>query len=203
MYVLAITGGIGSGKSTAAAYFASLGAIVLDLDDIAKHLLEPQMPVHAAIVEAFGPEVLGAGGRIDHEALAARAFASPERARVLNEIVHPAVYAVAAGALDALAMQAEPPRFVVLDVPLLAEAPQFADLSDAVLALSSDEDSRIERLSARGMAEEEVERRIACQVSDAERRQIADYVIENDGDRAEFREALERFFEEEVAPRVA
>lgn len=203
MYVLALTGGIGSGKSTASEYFASLGAVVLDLDDIAKRLIEPEMPMHAAVVEAFGPEILAADGRINTAALAERAFASPATAKVLNDAVHPAVYNVVAGALDALALQAEPPRFVVLDVPLLAESPEFADLADAVLALSSDEDARIDRLVARGMAEHDAERRMACQASDAERRDIADYVIENDGDLLDFRAALSQFFEEEVAPRVA
>ncbi len=203
MYVLALTGGIGSGKSTASEYFASLGAIVLDLDDIAKRLMEPEMPMHAAVVEAFGPEILADDGRIDAASLAGRAFASPASAKVLNDAVHPAVYTVVAGALDALALQAEPPRFVVLDVPLLAESPHFADLADAVLALSSDEDTRIERLVARGMAENDAERRMVCQASDAERRDIADYVIENDGDMPAFRAALAAFFEEEVAPRVA
>ncbi len=203
MYVLAITGGIGSGKSTAAEYFASLGAVVLDLDDIAKRLMEPEMPMHAAVVEAFGPEILAEDGRIDTAALAERAFESRTTADLLNDAVHPAVFTVVAGALDALAMQAEPPRFVVVDVPLLAEAPQFADLADAVLALSSDEDARVERVVARGMSEHDAERRMACQASDAERREIADYVIENDGDLHDFREALEEFFEREVAPRVA
>ncbi|PKQ37147.1 MAG: dephospho-CoA kinase [Actinobacteria bacterium HGW-Actinobacteria-1] len=203
MYVLALTGGIGSGKSTASEYFASLGAVVLDLDDIAKRLLEPEMPMHAAVVEVLGPEILAADGRIDTAALAERAFVSPATAKMLNDAVHPAVYNVVAGALDALALQAEPPRFVVLDVPLLAESPEFADLADAVLALSSDEDARIDRLVARGMAEHDAERRMACQASDAERRDIADYVIENDGDLLDFRAALSQFFEEEVAPRVA
>ncbi len=203
MYVLALTGGIGSGKSTAASYFESFGALVLDLDDIAKHLLKPDMPVNAAVVEAFGPEILLADGSIDHAALAELAFASPAQARVLDDAVHPALFSVVTGALDALALQAEPPRFVILAVPLLAEAPQFADLADAVLALSADEDSRIERLIARGMTEDEAERRIACQASDAERRRIADYVIDNDGDLAEFRESLAQFYELEVAPRVA
>jgi dephospho-CoA kinase len=203
VYVLALTGGIGSGKSTASEYFASLGAVVLDLDDIAKRLLEPEMPMHAAVVEVLGPEILAADGRIDTAALAERAFVSPATAKMLNDAVHPAVYNVVAGALDALALQAEPPRFVVLDVPLLAESPEFADLADAVLALSSDEDARIDRLVARGMAEHDAERRMACQASDAERRDIADYVIENDGDLLDFRAALSQFFEEEVAPRVA
>ncbi|MGB4593401.1 MAG: dephospho-CoA kinase [Coriobacteriia bacterium] len=203
MYVLGVTGGIGSGKSTAAAFFGARGAIVLDLDAIAKGLLRAESPAFRPVVEAFGRDIVGADGNIDMAALAERTFASPEEAQRLDAIVHPAVLAATAGALDALAMQAEPPRLVVLDVPLLVEAPEFLDLVDAVLTISTHADSQIERAVARGMSADEVERRMACQAGDAERRDIADYVIENDGDEMDFRAELVRFFEEELAPRVA
>lgn len=203
MYVLAVTGGIGSGKSTAAALFANRGAVVLDLDTVAKGLLEPGTPVFDRVVAEFGPDVLGSDGRISHAGLAKAAFASPEDARRLDAIVHPAVHVAVAGALDALAMQAQPPRVVVLDVPLLAEAPEFLDLVDGVLTISSNEDARLDRLTARGMPETEAERRMACQVDDATRRAIADYVIENDDDESSFRMRLAAFWDEEVAPRVA
>ncbi len=203
MFVLAVTGGIGSGKSTATAFFESRGAIVLDLDDIAKRLLDPDMPGYRVVLEEFGPEILDADGLIDHARLAAIAFASPESAHELDALMHPPVYAMTVGALDALALQAQPPRVVIIDIPLLVEAPLFIEIVDAVLAISSDEDTRIERLVERGMAEADAERRIACQASDAERRAIADYVIENDGDLAGFREELIAFWDGEVAPRVA
>lgn len=203
MFVLAVTGGIGSGKSTAAAFFESRGAIVLDLDDIAKRLLDPDMPGYRAVLEEFGPEILDDDGLVDHERLAAVAFASPETAHELGALMHPPVYAMTVGALDALALQAQPPRVVIIDIPLLVEAPLFIELVDAVLAISSDEDTRIERLVARGMAEEDAERRMACQASDAERRDVADYVIENDGDVGHFRAELIAFWDGEVAPRVA
>ncbi len=202
MYVLAVTGGIGSGKSVAAQVFADRSAIVLDLDRIAKELLEPGMPVFAHIVEAFGPEVVGEDGRIDHPALAAAAFASSENASRLNAIVHPAVHAVLTGILDALAVQAQPPRVVVLDVPLLVEAPMFLELVDGVLAISAREDDRVARCVAKGMSEQDVRRRIECQAGDSERREIADYVIENDGDLAAFRSDVVDFWDMEVAPRA-
>lgn len=203
MFVLAVTGGIGSGKSTASALFAARGAVVLDLDTIAKGVLEPGMPVFDLVVAEFGPEVLGADGRISNSALAEAAFQSPGDARRLDAIVHPAVHLAVAGALDALMLQDNAPRVVVLDVPLLAEAPEFLDLVDAVLVVSTHEDARLDRLVARGMPGNEAERRMACQASDAERRGIADYVIENDGPEVSFRAALADFWDEEVAPRVA
>ncbi|MCL4078859.1 dephospho-CoA kinase [Coriobacteriia bacterium Es71-Z0120] len=203
MYVLAITGGIGAGKSTAARVFAEHGAVVIDADELAKSLLRPGSPVVEPIVEAFGETVRSRDGGIEPAALAEAAFASPEAAAKLNAIVHPAVYAALAGALDALAAQARPPRVVVIDIPLLYESPQFLDLFDAVLVISAADDVRAERLVARGMAADDVERRMACQASDAERRSIADYVIENDGDESSFREAVEEFFEREIAPRFS
>lgn len=203
MYVIAVTGGIGSGKSTAASLFAARGAVVLDLDAVAKGLLEPGTPVFDLVVAEFGPQVLDGQGRIAHAALAEEAFATPEDAARLNAIVHPAVHVAVAGALDALALQARPPRVVVLDVPLLTEAPALLDLVDAVLVVSTTEDARLDRLVARGMDEEDAERRMACQASDAERRAIADYVIENDGSELAFRAALADFWDREVTPRVA
>lgn len=202
MYVLAVTGGIGSGKSTAAEFFGVRGAVVLDLDAIAKGLLRAESPVFGPVVEAFGREIVGADGNVDTAALAERTFSSPEEARRLDAIVHPAVFAATAGALDALALQAQPPRLVVLDIPLLVEAPLFLELVDSVLVISTHADIQIERAVARGMTAGDAERRMACQAGDAERRDIADYVIENDGDEADFREQLAHFFDEELAPRV-
>lgn len=203
MYVLAVTGGIGSGKSTATKILEDRGAIVIDLDRIAKELLEPGMPVLGHLVEAFGPGILTAEGRIDATALADAAFASDEATRTLDGIVHPAVYAVVTGILDALALQAEPPRVVVLGIPLLAESPVFLDLVDAVVAISAPEDERVARCVANGMSEDDVHRRIARQAGDGERRDIADYVIENDGDLAAFRRDVGAFWDAEVAPRAS
>lgn len=201
MYVLAITGGLGSGKSTAADIFAERGALVIDLDDIAKTLLSEVPAVRDRVAEAFGPDVLGADSRIDHAALAAAAFSSEEGTARLNAIVHPAVLTAVAGALDALALQADTPRVVVLVIPLLAESPLFLEQVDAVLVVSAPEDVRIERAVARGMSREDAENRIARQAGDAERREIADYVVENDGTLDVFRADVRAFWENEIEPR--
>lgn len=201
MYVLALTGGLGSGKSTAAEVFAEAGAVVIDLDEVAKVLLDETPAVRDRIVEAFGTTVVGPDGRIDRAALAASAFASEEATLRLNDIVHPAVLAAVAGALDVLALQGEPPRMVVLVVPLLVESPLFLETVDAVLAISANEETRIERAVARGMSQEDAERRIARQAGDAERREIADYVIENDGDLESFKSEVRAFWENELVPR--
>ena len=203
MYVLAVTGGIGSGKTTVARLLGDLGATVIDLDDLAKRLTGPEGPMVDAVVTAFGQGILAAGGGVDHKALAALAFATPEAARRLNAIVHPGVYAAVAGALDLLVEMPEPPAVVVLDIPLLAEAPEFFDFVDGVLVVSSDEDTRLARLLARGMSEEDVRSRMALQASDAERRAIADYMVENDGTMQRLEAELVDFFDSELANRGA
>ncbi len=201
MYVLALTGGLGSGKSTAAEVFAERGAVVIDCDVVAKALLEQSEAVRERIAQAFGDDIRDGTGAIDRAALAAAAFASAETTERLNAIMHPAVLAAVAGALDTLALQGDPPRVVVLVIPLLAESPGFLEPVDAVLAISASEDVRLERAIARGMDQEDAERRVVRQAGDAERREIADYVIENDGDVEAFRAAVEEFWETEIAHR--
>jgi len=203
MYVLGITGGIGSGKSTAADLYEALGAVVIRLDDLAKRLTGPGGPLAGEVVSAFGDEVTDADGGVDHAKLARTAFASREATAKLNRIVHPGVYAAVAGALDALLELPEAPEVVIIDVPLLVESPIFFDLLDGVLVISAPEDVRLARVEARGMDADDAQARMQLQASDAERREIADYVIENDGTKTEFEAALLRLWDEELANRGA
>lgn len=201
MYVLALTGGLGSGKSTAAQVFAERGAVVIDLDEIGRTLLVQAAAVRKRVVEAFGADILGADGLVDRTALAAVAFATEEGTARLNAIMHPAILAAVAGALDTLALQGEQPPAVVLVIPLLVESPLFLEPVDAVLSISAPEETRIERAVARGMSREDAERRIARQAGDGDRREIADYVIENDDDLEAFRQHVTDFWDAEIAPR--
>ncbi len=201
MYVLGVTGGIGSGKTTAARLFGELGATVIDLDDLAKKLIAAGGPLAKDVIAAFGPEVAGSDGGVDTQALADLAFASPDASRNLDRIVHPGVYAAAAGAIDMLGEMPEPPSVIVIDVPLLVEAPEFFDLLDGVLVVSADEDQRVARLLERGMSEDDVRARIALQASDAERRDIADWTVENDDDKTSFESLLVSWWDLEMAGR--
>jgi dephospho-CoA kinase len=198
-----VTGGIGSGKTTAARLFGEWGAVVLEMDAVAKSMIAAGGPLVDAVAAEFGDAVKGAGGGIDPAALARLAFESPECAARLNAVVHPGVIAASAGALDLLAAQETPPEVVVVDIPLLVEAPGFFALVDSVLAISSDEDTRVDRLMARGMPEDDALARIACQATDHERRDVADWVIHNDGTLEEYLHELQRFWEAEVLPRVS
>jgi dephospho-CoA kinase len=201
MRVVVVTGGIGAGKSTAAAFMREKGAVAIDADRIAEHVLRKDSPTLQRVAEEFGPDVLLADGSLDRAALAGAAFGSPERTRVLNEIVHPAVAREIGPAIADLRLLPDPPQVVVIEVPLLAEAPVFAELADVVLAIVAPEETRITRAVDLGFDEADARNRLARQASDAERAELADVVIVNDGDLEKFRDELERFWEESVAVR--
>jgi dephospho-CoA kinase len=194
MLVIAITGGLGAGKSTAARFFLDRGALLLSLDEIAHDVLAPGSPVLAQVAEAFGDEVLAPDGSLDRAALAEKAFCCQKCADRLDAIVHPQVVDETRWRFDA-AMSAEPsPSAVVLEIPLLVEAPSLCDLADEVLAISAPEEERIARAVERGMDELDARHRIAVQATDEERELLASHVIVNDGDESTFACALEEFW---------
>lgn len=195
MVILVLTGGIGSGKSTAAAFFRSRGAVTLDLDEVASHTMAPGSPVLAAVSAAFGDAVIAPDGSLDRAGLADVAFATPEATARLGAIVHPAVAREIGPSLTKLRLLPDPPSVVVIEVPLLAEAPVFAEMADVVLALDAPESLRIARAIGRGMAEPDVRRRLAVQASDEERAALADTVIHNDESYEVFLGELEAFWD--------
>jgi dephospho-CoA kinase len=199
MHVIALTGGIGAGKSTAAEVFRSRGAAVLSLDDIGRRQLEPGTPVFQQVVAAFGRGIVDAEGRIDARALARTAFRSRESVEILNKIMHPAILREVESRLRDLELHPDPPTVVVIEVPLLVESPALAALAGRVLAISAPEEVRISRATAAGLDEDDARARLLCQASDADRAAIADDVIANDGSPEEFRAALERYWDEVVA----
>lgn len=178
---LALTGGIGSGKSTVATFFAERGATIIDADAISRSLMEPGQKVLAEVVETFGEHLLDETGRLDRAALADIVF-NDEAARTrLNSIVHPAVRSESAR-LREEALAANPGRAVIIqDIPLLVETDQ-TDQFDGVIVVDTDHDTRLQRLvEARGMDVEDANARIAAQATDAQRREVADWVIDNSG----------------------
>jgi len=174
---IGLTGGIGSGKSTAAARFAELGALVIDADVLAREAVEPGTDGLAAVVAEFGEQVLDADGRLDRPALARLVFGDEAARGRLNAIVHPRVRARAVELIAA----APPGTVVVQDVPLLVETEQ-AGAYDLVVVVEAPEELRVRRLAAdRGMSAEEVRARMASQATDEQRRAVADVVLVNDG----------------------
>lgn len=181
MYVIALTGGIASGKSTVARRLVEHGAVLIDSDVLARRVVEPGTPGLAAIREAFGDEMLRADGTLDREALGARIFHDDEARRQLNAIVHPAVKELGAR-LREEAITANPAAIVVHDIPLLVEAGRADEPFDLIIVTEAPKKTRIARLvDERGLDFAHADARVEAQATDEERRAIADVVIDTSG----------------------
>jgi dephospho-CoA kinase len=188
--VVGLTGGIGSGKSTVAAMLAERGALVIDADRIGHETYRPGSDGFRRVVAAFGRGIVAGDGTIDRKALGAIVFADPAALARLNAIVHPLIGAEVAARV-ASARADDPRRPVVIEAAILLEA-GWQRLVDRLWLVSVRPETAIVRVMAsRGLARAEVERRIAAQTSDAERRRRADLVIENDGTPADLRARVE------------
>lgn len=176
MLRIGLTGGIGSGKSTVAAQMRELGAVVVDADAIARAIVEPGAPALARIAARFGPEVIAADGQLRRAALAAIVFADPAALADLNAITHPQIAAGTAEQEAAAAMSGA--RILVYDMPLLIENGLAAQY-DAVVVVAADRQTRLARLSERGVQAADAAARMAVQATDEQRAAVADFVIEN------------------------
>lgn len=184
---LGLTGGIGSGKSTAARMFADLGAIVIDADAIAKEVLEPGQLGHESIVNKFGDEILDSSGNIDRSMLAAKVFENSAELKVLEDIVHPAVASKVLEIRESLPVGAT----VIYDTPLLVEK-KLQQQFDQVIVVLAPEALRTQRLLARGLAQNDIIARMSNQATDEQRREIANYVIDNSSTLVELREEVQK-----------
>lgn len=180
MPLIALTGGIASGKSTIAARLAEHGAVVVDADQIVRDVQRPDSPVLSALADEFGVDVILADGSLDRAALGARVFGDAAAVARLNAIVHPAVRAESQRQFAA-AFAADPDAVVVYDVPLLAEA-RLSDPWEAIIVAHAPASVRLDRLvELRGFSRADAEARVAAQVSDDTRLALADVVIETGG----------------------
>ncbi len=182
--LIALTGGIASGKSAVARLFENLGVPVLDTDQIARDVVEPGMPAFAQIVEAFGRDVIDATGRLDRRRLRDKVFADPAQRQLLESITHPAIRAELARRSEAAGGP-----YQIHVIPLLVEGGR-SDAYDRVLVVDCPEEQQIERLTARDNTTVEQARQIlAAQASREQRLEAADDVIVNTGTLAD----LEQF----------
>jgi dephospho-CoA kinase len=183
VYLIGLTGGIASGKSTVARRLVEHGAVHIDADQLARRVVEPGKPALAAIVEEFGPGVLRADGSLDRAKLGELVFADePARAK-LNAIVHPAVRALSAKLIERAA-QEDPDAVVVYDVPLLVEAAVDHPF-DLVVVTNAPRKTQVERLvEQRGFDPLQAQARVDAQVDNTSRLAIADVVIDTDGSLA-------------------
>jgi dephospho-CoA kinase len=179
MYAVALTGGIGSGKTTVSDLFAALGIEVIDADALSHALTAPGGAALPEIAAAFGPELITADGALDRAALRARVFADDAARRRLEAILHPRIRAET----QARIARAQSP-YVILAIPLLFETGQTA-LADRVLVVDVPENEQVARVQARsGLDPDEIRRIIAAQVPRSRRLAGADDVIDNSNDPA-------------------
>lgn len=192
--LIALTGGIASGKSTIAARLAEHGAVVVDADAIVREVQAPRSPVLAGIAREFGEGVLHADGALDRAALGSLVFGDADAVARLNAIVHPAVRAESA-ARFAAAFAADADAVVVYDVPLLVEA-RVDDPWALVVVAHAPSDVRRRRLvELRGMTEADADARLSAQVSDEARLAVADVVIDTGGSLERTRRQVDDLWE--------
>lgn len=177
MYLVGLTGGIASGKSTVAEAWAELGGIEIDADQLAREVVAPGTPGLKAVVDEFGSEILNAG-ELDRAALGRIVFADSEKRKKLEAIVHPAVKELARKRISELPADS----IVVYNVPLLVEAAVDLDF-DKVVTVEAPVEKQIERLvNIRKLSPEDAARRVAVQASPVQRANVADVILNSNQD---------------------
>lgn len=196
--IVAVSGGIGSGKSSVTRVFASRGAVTADADAIARQILEPGEPTLSEVARAFGGDLLRQDGSLDRALLASRVFGgegASERVARLNAITHPVIEARAWSILRG----APEGSLAVYDIPLLIEG-DHADRFDAVVIVDAPIEERVKRLDGRGVAPEDARARIRAQASSEERRAIATIWIDNEGSADDLEEVARLVYERWLSP---
>lgn len=188
--IIGLTGGIASGKSTAAKRLGEWGAHVIDADQLGHRAYLKDTPAFHAVVAAFGGDTVGDDGEIDRRVLGGKVFGDPAKLKQLTDIVWPAIRDLAAEEIQSV-QSAEPERIIVLEAAVLLEA-GWQDLVDEIWATVVDRDVAIARASARdGVDPAAVEARIEAQLSNAQRRAAASRVIDNSGTEQELEAQLQ------------
>jgi len=190
MRIIALTGGIGAGKSLVAQYFSDLGARVVDADQLSRVAIERGSEGFDEVLLRFGESILR-DGDIDRKALAEIVFADASARADLEAIIHPQVRELFNDVVADLA----PDETLIYEIPLLVES-NAADNFDLVITVEADLEIRKERLRNRGMFISEIERRIAAQASREEREAQADHIIINDGDEDALLRSVENLWED-------
>lgn len=196
MLRVALTGGIGSGKSLVGEILEELGALVIDSDQLAREVIERGRPGYEEVITAFGDSILSEG-QIDRAKLAAVVFKEKDLRKKLESIIHPLVREAA----EKLARNLPSGAILVNQIPLLVES-DGAKRFDYVITVSADEDIRRERLRLRGLKDYEITERMAAQVADLDREKIANYILRNDGSIDELTRAVEELMANELLPRA-
>lgn len=196
--IVAVSGGIGSGKSSVTRVFATQGAVTADADAIAREILEPGEPALSEVARAFGGDLLRQDGSLDRALLASRVFGgegADERVARLNAITHPLIEARAWSILRG----APEGSLAVYDIPLLIEG-DHVDRFDVVVIVDAPIEERVKRLEGRGVAPKDARARIRAQASSQERRAIATIWIDNEGSSDDLEEVARLVYERWLTP---
>jgi dephospho-CoA kinase len=187
---------MGAGKSTVAAALAERGAVIVDADRIAREVVEPGTPGLAALVDAFGEDILQGDGSLDRQALANKAFADDESRKTLNSITHPLV----GKRVIELIEQAPADSVLVQDIPLLVEN-GMGPVFKLVIVVGLDVEERVRRLvEYRDIPEADARARIAAQATDEQRRAAADVWLDNSGSREAIEAEVAKLWDNRLAP---
>jgi dephospho-CoA kinase len=180
--LVGLTGGLATGKSTVSEIFRRLGCVIVDADRLAREVVEPGQPALAALAREFGPDILQPDGALDRRRLGAVAFADPERRRRLEAITHPAIrdrFVARLAELEAAGFEG----IVIWDAPVMIESGGYKSM-DRLVVVVTDPGTQRARALGRDGDPADAERKIASQMPLAEKAALADYVIDNSGDRA-------------------
>ena len=196
MLSIALTGGIGTGKSAVGEIFDELGAIVIDSDQLSRDVIERGTPGFDEVVARFGDVIL-VDGEISRSKLAEIVFVDEKARKDLESIIHPRVREIA----ERVVARAPEDAIVINEIPLLFET-QGQGRFDLVITVEASDENRTKRLIDRGLKSYQIEKRISAQASRAERESISDYVIENDQGLEDLERKVRSLWEDEILPRI-
>ncbi len=197
MFVLGITGGIGSGKSTVSGILRDKGLLVLDADEISRKVTEPGGKAIPAIADEFGPKAVGANGVMNRKAVSSIVFSDKKKLDDLSSIIHRFVFEEME---DQVSKEKEKgTKCVVLDVPIPVK--KFTDMCDQIWVVTCDKEVRLARLAKRGLDKDEANRRIDMQMSDDEYCSLGDFAIDNSWDMDSLNDKVDRLIKEQLHSR--
>jgi dephospho-CoA kinase len=195
MLIVGVTGGVASGKTTVSRMFEKEGAYIIDADQIARELIQPQRPAWKEIVRIFGKDILKQDGTIDRKRLADITFSDSGQRGVLNGILHPRIKKEM-GRITRRIERNDPHAVIIFDAPLLVET-GFHRVVDRVVVVTSKETQQIERLKKRaGRTRDETQRIISSQMALEKKVKVADFIIQNEGSIAQTRRRAREVFRE-------
>ncbi|MFW6256930.1 MAG: dephospho-CoA kinase [Bacillota bacterium] len=194
--IIGLTGGIASGKTTAARFLEELGAYIINADQVSRLIMQPQKKGYREVVEEFGQKILDQKGEIDRSKLGEIIFSDPRKRKKLEEITHPLIIAEMKAKIKKLKEEGKDP--IVLEIPLLFET-GMEQMVDQVWVVYVDETTQLDRLQNRNdLSRPEAQKRINSQMSLEEKSKRADIVVDNNGDKQDLKNEITTLWEKHI-----